>query len=104
VLNAANETAVAAFLAGGIRFLDIPRLLGRVLDAHVPAPATELAALLRADRWARESAHALLDAATRSRRRPRDEVPGRAGHVQALFAVRRVVATSAGRDVWTSLS
>ena len=70
VLNAANETAVAAFLAGGIRFLDIPRLLGRVLDAHVPAPATELAALLRADRWARESAHALLDAATRSAAAP----------------------------------
>jgi len=70
VLNAANETAVAAFLAGGVRFLDIPRLLGRVLDAHVPAPATELAALLRADRWARESAHALLDAATRSAAAP----------------------------------
>ncbi len=65
VLNAANETAVAAFLAGEIRFVDIPALLTGVLDAHVPEPATDLAVLLGADRWARDSACALLGAPTR---------------------------------------
>lgn len=34
VLNAANEAAVALFLAGHISFLDIPVLLERALDAH----------------------------------------------------------------------
>ena len=34
VLNAANEIAVAAFLEGQIQFLDIPRIVERVLDQH----------------------------------------------------------------------
>jgi 1-deoxy-D-xylulose-5-phosphate reductoisomerase len=36
VLNAANEVAVAAFLAGQIRFVQIPELIARALD-RVPA-------------------------------------------------------------------
>lgn len=40
-LNAANEAAVAAFLAGGIGFMDIPDLIGRALDAcAAPDPAS----------------------------------------------------------------
>ena len=33
-LNAANEEAVAAFLAGRIRLTDIPRVIGSVMDKH----------------------------------------------------------------------
>ena len=35
VLNAANEVAVAAFLAGQIPFLAIPRVVGQTLAAVV---------------------------------------------------------------------
>ena len=32
ILNAANEVAVAAFLEGKIRFMDIPRLVSHVMN------------------------------------------------------------------------
>jgi 1-deoxy-D-xylulose-5-phosphate reductoisomerase len=60
VLNAANEVAVEAFLAGAIPFLDIPRTLNAVLERHQVAPASDIETLLAADRWAREQAHHLL--------------------------------------------
>ncbi len=53
VLNAANEEAVAAFLARRIDFLAIPAVVKRVLDGHQSWPATSLEAVLEADRWAR---------------------------------------------------
>ncbi len=57
-LNAANEVAVAAFLAGRVRFFDIPRTIEKVLEKHAPIPADSLAAVLQADqesrRWAEE--------------------------------------------------
>jgi 1-deoxy-D-xylulose-5-phosphate reductoisomerase len=62
VLNAANEIVVAAFLAGGIAFLDIPRILTQVLEAHVRLAADGLETLLAADRWAREQAQSCLSA------------------------------------------
>ena len=62
VLNAANEIAVAAFLAGGIAFLDIPRILTQVLEAHVRSAADGLETLLAADRWARAQAQRCLPA------------------------------------------
>ena len=34
VLNAANEVLVARFLAGGLRFTDIPRGVGAMLEQH----------------------------------------------------------------------
>ncbi|MCX7924572.1 MAG: 1-deoxy-D-xylulose-5-phosphate reductoisomerase [Fimbriimonadales bacterium] len=52
VLNAANEVAVRAFLKGCIRFTDIPRLVERAMQAHVPMPPT-LENVLEADQWAR---------------------------------------------------
>jgi 1-deoxy-D-xylulose-5-phosphate reductoisomerase len=52
-LNAANEVAVAAFLDRRIGFSDICALVGRVLDAHAPRPADDLASVLQADRAAR---------------------------------------------------
>ena len=41
ILNAANEAAVAAFLAGRIGFLDIVFIVGKVLERYdPPAPAS----------------------------------------------------------------
>jgi len=53
VLNAANETAVSAFLQGKIGFLAIPALVEDALAAHAHAPAGSLEALLAADGHAR---------------------------------------------------
>ena len=54
VLNAANEVAVAAFLASQIRFGEIPRLISAACAAHEPQPATSLESVLAADQWARK--------------------------------------------------
>jgi 1-deoxy-D-xylulose-5-phosphate reductoisomerase len=60
VLNAANEVAVAAFLAGQLRFTDIPAVIGRVLEmAAIDEPQT-LADVQRADAQARELAVEVL--------------------------------------------
>jgi 1-deoxy-D-xylulose-5-phosphate reductoisomerase len=59
-LNAANELAVAAFLAGRLAFQGIPRLIEGVLERHRNEPATDLEAVLAADRWARDLAESML--------------------------------------------
>ncbi|MEJ2290889.1 MAG: hypothetical protein P8Y05_04135, partial [Deinococcales bacterium] len=56
-LNAADEIAVARFLAGRVRFTDIPRLLEYVL-AQAPREPLGWDALLAGDREARELAGA----------------------------------------------
>lgn len=53
VFNAANECAVAAFLAGKIRFSDIPRAISSALDALGGMPAGSRENLLAADAAAR---------------------------------------------------
>jgi 1-deoxy-D-xylulose-5-phosphate reductoisomerase len=55
-LNAANETAVAAFLEERIRLTDIPRVIEAVLDRHESRPVTDLDTVLETDRAARRSA------------------------------------------------
>ena len=60
VLNAANEVAVAAFLAGRLGFLGIPDVIEAVLDRHGSGPADDLATVLEADRRARELAEAMV--------------------------------------------
>jgi 1-deoxy-D-xylulose-5-phosphate reductoisomerase len=62
VLNAADEVAVHAFLGGQIKFLDIPRILEAVLEAHHSESADRLENILAADRWAREQAAAEIKA------------------------------------------
>ena len=62
VLNAANEVAVAAFLAGRARFPDIPAAIRHALDRDASGPASTLDDLLAADRRAREAAHQFLSA------------------------------------------
>src|SRR5256884_3985202 len=52
VLNAANEEAVNAFLAGGVPFSGIVRVVARALSAF-PGCGETLEEILQADRWAR---------------------------------------------------
>jgi len=63
VLNAANELAVEAFLAGTLGFLDMAVLVEDVLDAWDatdPDEPTELDHVLAADGWARDRAAMVL--------------------------------------------
>ena len=53
VLNAADETAVDAFLAGRIGFLEIIDWIEETLDAHRRVPVSRIEDVLEADRWAR---------------------------------------------------
>ena len=61
VFNAANEVAVAAFLAGDLPFPGIAELIERVLERHEPAPADSLETVLAADREARVIARRILE-------------------------------------------
>jgi 1-deoxy-D-xylulose-5-phosphate reductoisomerase len=60
VFNAANEVAVAAFLAGTIAFGRIAEVIEAVLEQHCSGPADELDAVREADRWARAHAGELV--------------------------------------------
>jgi 1-deoxy-D-xylulose-5-phosphate reductoisomerase len=57
LLNAANEIAVAAFLAGELPFLRIADVISAVLDELPSTPVAELGDVLIADRLSREAAH-----------------------------------------------
>lgn len=63
-LNAANEVAVEAFLAGRMRWAVIPDVIEAVLDSHDGAGADSLDAVLAADSAARVAAHKTLDEMT----------------------------------------
>ena len=56
VLSAADEVAVSRFLAGDIRFTDIPRLVADVLALLPHAPCDSLEAVFAADALARSAA------------------------------------------------
>ena len=56
VLNAANEVAVEAFLAGRIPFLAIGEVVEEAMERHRSSPAVDVEVVLSADRWAREEA------------------------------------------------
>lgn len=59
-VNAANEVAVAAFLAGRIRFGEIARVVRRAMDAHDPRPMNTIEEALDADRSARNLAEGFI--------------------------------------------
>ena len=63
LLNAANEVAVAAFLARRIGFLEIAALVARVMDRLGAPPAADLASVLGLDAQARRLAETLIGAA-----------------------------------------
>ncbi|QGG94866.1 1-deoxy-D-xylulose-5-phosphate reductoisomerase [Actinomarinicola tropica] len=63
-LNAANEVAVASFLDGAIRWVEIPDVCKGVLDRHDGAAADSVEAVIDADRRARAAARQLLQGRT----------------------------------------
>jgi 1-deoxy-D-xylulose-5-phosphate reductoisomerase len=56
VLSAADEIAVEAFLAGRLRFVDIPKVIDATLTRHEAAAELSFAAIAEADVWARRQA------------------------------------------------
>ena len=61
VLNAANEVAVAAFLAGRIPFPRIWGVVEQVMSAHTSVASPDLGAILHADAEARKNAAAAVE-------------------------------------------
>jgi 1-deoxy-D-xylulose-5-phosphate reductoisomerase len=66
-LNAANEEAVAAFLAGRIPFPGIAEVTGEVFAQHRPPAVLDLEALLATERCSRDLARTLVEDLTASR-------------------------------------
>ncbi len=56
VMAAADEVAVARFLAGEVGFLDIPAIVELVMERHDSTADPDLDAVLAADAWARKAA------------------------------------------------
>lgn len=54
VLNSANEIAVSLFLDGKIGFMDIPKIVSRVMELSPTVSDPSLDDILGADQWARE--------------------------------------------------
>ncbi|MGC9315438.1 MAG: 1-deoxy-D-xylulose-5-phosphate reductoisomerase [bacterium] len=61
VLNAANEAAVALFLAGKISFAEIPRLINRALNSHETIANPSLDQIIEIDRSIRQSIFGKLE-------------------------------------------
>jgi 1-deoxy-D-xylulose-5-phosphate reductoisomerase len=59
-LNAANEEAVNAFLAGLVPFPTIPGIIESVLSDHSPVEAGDADAVMEVDAWARARAQRLM--------------------------------------------
>jgi 1-deoxy-D-xylulose-5-phosphate reductoisomerase len=64
-MNAANEELVSSFLAGQMRFIDIPRHLETVMQRHRNYEARTLEDLLETDQWARLAARDLITSGPR---------------------------------------
>lgn len=60
VMNAANEVAVAGFLAGRVGFMDIPRIVENVMARHTRSKVESIDDVLVADQWARKNAEVLV--------------------------------------------
>jgi 1-deoxy-D-xylulose-5-phosphate reductoisomerase len=60
VFNAANEVAVARFVAGQIQFLQIFETVERTMNAHHTVAHPTLDAILEADLWARKEAERVV--------------------------------------------
>ncbi|MFH1639022.1 MAG: 1-deoxy-D-xylulose-5-phosphate reductoisomerase, partial [Chloroflexota bacterium] len=59
VLCGADEVAVKLFLAGRIRFTDIPRLVEQTLRQHENVRSPSIDEIIAADNWAREKTRLL---------------------------------------------
>src|SRR4029077_12021668 len=65
VMNAANEIAVAAFLARQVRFPSIWQIVEEVMNRHESIAHPDLDAILQADQWARAAAGKYVKALNR---------------------------------------
>jgi 1-deoxy-D-xylulose-5-phosphate reductoisomerase len=61
VFNASNEVAVGSFLDGRLRFVEIPGVIEKTLEACGSYPSDSLDAVKSADREARERARGLIE-------------------------------------------
>src|SRR5680860_892398 len=61
VFNASNEVAVGSFLDGRLRFVEIPGVIERTLEACGSHPSDSLDAVKAADGEARERARGLIE-------------------------------------------
>jgi 1-deoxy-D-xylulose-5-phosphate reductoisomerase len=62
VLNAANEAAVEAFLAGHLRFPGIWDTVARVMSLHTATAHPRIEEVIAADKWARETVRGIVRA------------------------------------------
>jgi 1-deoxy-D-xylulose-5-phosphate reductoisomerase len=62
VLNAANEVAVELFLNRRIGFLDIERVVRRIMEEHTPVQNPTLDQILETDSWARAATLEITEA------------------------------------------
>jgi 1-deoxy-D-xylulose-5-phosphate reductoisomerase len=65
-LNGANEVAVASFLDGRIRWVDIPGVISAALDEFSASVPSTVEDVLESDRAGRELAHLAVDRLTRA--------------------------------------
>jgi 1-deoxy-D-xylulose-5-phosphate reductoisomerase len=65
ILNAANEIAVAAFLAGRIGFLDIALIVAKVRSCYAAPPPASIEDVLAIDAEARVRAHEIVETLAR---------------------------------------
>lgn len=61
VLNAADEVAVSSFMQKKIRFMDIPRVIQKVLSVHKIIYHPSLGNILEADFWARRETEKTIE-------------------------------------------
>ena len=60
VLNAANEVAVKYFLDGKIKFLDIPKLIRKMMDGHDVVKNPSLKEILGVDKKVKDEAENII--------------------------------------------
>lgn len=61
VLNGANEVAVGLFLNRKIKFIDIPRIVEKVMSKHTTNIQPQLDDIIEVDKWAREKVIQIID-------------------------------------------
>ena len=64
-MNAANEVAVAAFLAGKLDYLGIPWVVETVMDVHEVSSVESFTQLQEIDAWARSRARSACNERTK---------------------------------------
>jgi 1-deoxy-D-xylulose-5-phosphate reductoisomerase len=61
VLNAADEVAVSAFMENKIRFIDLPKIIEKILVLHNSINNPSLDDILQADLWARRETKKIIE-------------------------------------------